>query len=628
MGWGNQCMPDKILNFDAKTNSKDGTAPVRDFVRTFFENARDRNQTKNEEFSRINKVYHAEMDMTNRDPNLSNIFVPKLYSTIETIVPYFVDALIGIRPYIPIELTQKKYADLSNAITDLLDAYLDDSNFFEQSIHMVKYVVPYGTAFLEALPDYETRKIVRSVPIMAENIDGMPMQMGTTTVTEMHRLLKLVIRAYAPWEIFQDPFARSLDPGQCRGLIKFRGMVSKRQLKKMAERGSFPDFDIDKLNYQTESLDRDDWSRKMALDIGVPLAKLDDDMGILLSYESEDRYIDLFDWEHVLRDQTNPYSRELGGHGGINLTKIINTNTPNPETSWYGIGEGKPLERICHYLNKHWNQTFDNHDMQNEGVIYYAEDAFSVDQLMMIGGNRIPADIGAGQKIQDVIYERPTPGLPRDFYAIPEVLDNMADETSGIHEITRGQTALKEQTAREAVLKRQAGESRIKLKIRMAERMGLGNFGLKALSHIEQFGTVDDFIEKIGSERASILPTVNPALYDGGYHFAFKGSQRMADAQIKRQDAKDLFQLMAMNPTVNQEWLANFVLDKYEVPESERRNAVRPDPQAMQIMAQMQAMGAAPGAETTRGISNGKTIGGAVGYTPTGRDANEKLAVG
>jgi hypothetical protein len=346
-----------------------------------------------------------------------------------------------------------------------------------------------------------------------------------------------------------------------------------------------------------------------------------------LSYESEDRYIDFWNWEHVLRDKDNPFSKQSGGHGQINLTKIVNTDDPNPETSWYGVGEGKPVEQLCHALNDNWNQTFDNHNMQNEGVIFYDEEAFNVDQLVMIAGNRIPAEIGPGQSIDDVFSERKTPGLPRDHYAIPEKVEDMIDQTMGQHNIMRGETEMRGQTAREAILKKGAGDKRVKLKIKMIEKMGLGDFGLKALCHVEQFATPDDIIDKIGVERAMLLPTVNPANMDGGYEFRFKGSDRMADAQIKRQDAKDIYQLMRGDPTVSARWLAARTLRQFEVPDTELREALRSDEESLQLQMLMEQAGAGGKAESTRGVSSGRTIGGAIGYTPTGRDSNEKLGV-
>jgi hypothetical protein len=574
-------------------------------------------------------MYRGNMDMSDKDPNRSNIFIPKLFSTVETIVPHYVDAIFGLRPYIPIEVTNRSDAGISDAQTDLLDTYLHEANFFGNGIQLFKYVTLFGTGYIEATPRFYTKKVKRLVPITSTDFNGQPVQLGMKLATEDKTYFGLCIRTYAPWEIYRDPSAKGIHDS--RGIIKFRAMVSKRQLKNMAKGGYFPDFDLEKLDNDFEAQKADDWSRRMASNLGIKLPETDDDLGLWLSYESKDRYIDLWNFRQVLRDIPNPLN-----HGEINLTRIINSSDPNPATEFFGIGEGKPVEVLLDALNDNWNQTFNNHNMQNEGVIFYDDDAMNVDQLVMIAGNRIPVTPPLGKSIQDAVWERPTPGLSRDHYIIPEKLELMIDQTSGINDIMRGEQG-GTQTAREAILRRSAGDSRMKLKIMIAENMGLKDFGEKAIQIIDQFATPEDIVSKLGPDRAALMPSANPADLDGSYNFAFKGSARMADAQIKRQDAKDIYQLAAGNGSIRQDWLADWLLTHFDVPDSERRKAVVPDEvlAQMQQMAQLQEVaaggsGLASGGkgESTRAVSNGTTLGANLGYSPSGRDKNEKLSMG
>lgn len=618
-------MPEaKILDFDAS-----GPEKTRDFVRTFFEHAREAQQYKMEEFARVNKIVNNQLDMEGRDPNRANIFVPKAQSTIETIVPYQADALFGLRPFIPIELKRKEYGSIGGAMTDLLDMYLDDANFLVKGLQLLKYVAPYGLGFIEATPDYVERTIKTMVPELMTLPDGTQVLVGARLEKQKKFFFQLGVRVYAPWEVYKDPFAKNLE--ECRGIIKFRGFTSKRELKKMAERGAFPDFDVDRLDADMATFEQDDWSKRIAQDLGVSIPKTDDDMGAWISFESNDRYIDMWNFTTVLRDIPNPYE-----HGKINLTRVVNGQNYNPWTEWWGQGEIKPIEQLVHALNENWNQTFDNHNMQNEGIIFYDEDAFNVDQLVMIPGNRIPTTLGAGKSVNDVIQERVTPGLQRDHYAIPEKLEDMIDMTTGVNEIIRGEAAKQSRTAREAIMMKSAGEARMKLKVKLCERMGFGDFGLKALSIIDQFATADDIIDKIGVERAMMLPTVNPMAIDGGFHFTFKGSDRMSEAQMKRQDAKDVFQISVGQPSVRQDWLMRFLLEKFDVNEDELRDAIIPD----EVVAQLQQMAleqaaqaelmqkAGGGAPSARSVSNGSVIGGSGGNTPFGRSQNENLGLG
>ena len=606
----------KLIDWDAK-----GDRTI-DFVRRFFEYSRDAQLYKHEEFERIYRLYRGELDMASRDPNRSNIHIPKLFSTVETILPNYIDAIFGMRPYIPIEVTNKSDAAISDAQTDLLDCYLAEGRFFDHGINLFKYSILYGLGYIESYPDFETRRIKRRIPQIMTDYNGNQVQIGEDHVEEDKVFFKLGIRTYAPWEIFRDPVARHMD--EARGIIKFRSMISKRQLKKMAESGSFPDFDIEKLDYDTDLMLKDDWGQRIAKNMGVKLPENDDDLGVWLSFESKDRYIDLWNFKTVLRDIENPYK-----HKKINLTRVINAVDPNPTTSWWGLGEGKPIEILCNALNDNWNQTFDNHNLQNQGMMFYDEDALSVDQLVAVAGNRIPVTPQPGMKIADSVWERPTPGLNRDHYAIPEKISYLIDDATGVTSITRGMEAQTAQTAREAILRRQAGDARMKLKIKIGEQMGLGDFGERTVCIIDQFATPDDIVSKIGPERAALIPSANPADVDGSYSFAFKGSDKMADAQIKRQDAKDVYQLTLADPAVNPQWRADWLLTHFEVPDQERRKAVYSQQEVAMMQQQAMLQEAAAGAgESTRSVSGGNTLGTNAGYTPSGRDQNEKLSMG
>ena len=610
----------KVLDFDAK-----GPKNTVTFMRSFFDASRRQTQSKNEEARRLYQMYRGQMKMTGKDVNMSNLFIPKLYSTVETIMPRYIEALLGVRPYIPIELTSNPNSASSEAMTDLLDVFLDESSFYWEMVKLSKYNIINGTAFIESMPIFVNRKNERQEPIISTDPFGREVQVGVKMVKEEVPTLKFLMRAYPQWEIFQDPYAKTLD--DARGIIKYRGMTSIRQIRAMAAQGAFPDFDLDSLDQGTDEKE-DAWSRQIATELGVPTPQTDDDMGVWLSYESKDRYIDIWNWKHILRDGPNPYSKENGGHGGINLTKFINTDDPNPVSSWYGIGEGKPIEQACHALNVNWNQTFDNHHMQNEGVIFYDDDAISVDQLVMMAGNRIPVDAGVNGTIKDAIYERPTPGLPADHYRIPAVISELIDETSGVGPPLRGDASSGDQTARESVLRFSAAESRIGLKIKMGEMLGLKDFGMKMLGHLNQFATVDDVVRKIGVERASSIPSLSPDSLDGQMNFAFKGSDRIKESQIQRQDAKDLMQLTVGNPFVRQDEMIDWAMEKFDMNDKDRKRLIRTEEEALQEQQQQAALEAGAEGTSARSVANGSVIGGSGGNAPTGRDNNEKLSLG
>lgn len=605
------------LDFDATGEEKS-----RRFVQQFFESSRSATLYKREEFQRIYELYKNVMEMTGRDARRSNLFIPKLYSNVETIVPLYHDALLGQRPYINIELSNNRSAEMGEAITQLLDEYLHEADFFYQTVKWIKYVLLYGTGFLEATPDFVTKKVKEAVPQFITDFNGNRIQVGRQLTDVEKTFFKLNIKAYAPWDIYPD-WAYGADTIEgCRGIVKFRGMVSKRQVKEMAKRGAFGDnFDVDGIDGNLEQLNEDDWAKRIATNIGVNLPHEDDDLGAWLSFESKDRYIDMWGFTTMLRDVDNPYN-----HGKINLTRTINTDDPNYFNAWFGIGEGRPVEQLCYALNDNWNQAFDNHNLMQQKVMLYDEEAVDVDQLAMIPGNRIPVTPGLNATAGDAVAELPVQPMTSDFYSIPGVMEGMIDGAMGVHDPLRGESS-GGKTARESILLNRAGTSRMKVKIRMGEQMGLKDFGEKAISIIDQFAGPDDIISKIGVEKASTLPAVNPEAFGERFNFVFKGSGRLADDLVQRQNALDLYQMMAERQTIDPVWLDDWVLEKFDVPNEERQKAiVDPKMQMLQqLLAQQQEQG---GAESQRAITDGRTIGGSGGNTPSGRSNTQNLTQG
>lgn len=612
------------FNFDAPRGNKDA---VIGLVRHFFEASRDAHRYKREEFQRIYDMYRQYQDLTNRDQYRSNFFMPFMYWMIESMAPVEIDALLGVRPYIPIEANQRQFSDISDAQTLLLDTMLEGSNFYLEMLKTIKLSIAYGMSAIEARPVFNTVTRTVQEPILMHNIDGTAQVVGQRPKTITKRLLDFAFTGFMPWNIYPDPNAKNLD--DARALIKFRGLISKRQVKALVEKHpkGFPDFDLDKLKPAMDQLREENWSRKMAQDIGVTMPEDDDDLGVWLSYESPERLIDTWNFGVVMRDIDNEFN-----HKTFNLSRVINMVDINDFSEWFGIGEGKALEMIQLALNKSWNQTFDNHEALQHGVVAYDEEMVDVEELSFVGGNRIAVNKQPGQSFEEAFWERPQQQLPSDHYLIPNTIERMGENTSGFHRPSRGETDVKTKTAREAILTKAGDDIRMKLKIVLMEKMGLGDLAEKLISHVEQFATVSDIVERIGVEQAMTLPSVNPALLEGGFTFAMKGSDRTAESQIKRQDAKDLYQLMVGRPTIRQDWLSKFVLNRYEVPEQDQRKAILPDEQMFRIMAIMAQMGISSGqgggGASTRLLSTGQTVGAQPGEAPSGRDQSEKLSLG
>lgn len=545
-------------------------------VEAAFTMAQNQQQVRNNQCQRDWQNFNGWIDMTKRNPDQANVFVPKPFIIVETKVPRNVRSVVGMRPYIPFESAREEYRHQSQLMQTMLDELLYRGGMYSKYNDAAKIKTLYGTSFVEALPYYD--QVIQKAVVLDDY--GQP----TITENEVFRL-RLRLRVYAPWEIYVDPYASNLeDKDGCRFVVKIE-LVSRRQLIALGQKGAYPDLDVELLSsvHAADSQDKaKHWGFAMLADMGIPLPEGDDDMGVLMRYESSEaggnRYIDIWNGLVVLRDIENPYK-----HGKINLSRHKHTSDAHPQNSFWGMGEMKPNEILFAMNNDTWNMTLNSHQLHNQPTTYYRKDAVHPDALVRTAGNRVAIDASNDRPISDSIEDAPMHPLPRDHYMIPHELERMIDMTSGIYDMQRGESPVKQSTASEAAMRREAGDIRLELEIRNSEAF-LADLGDKCLSHIDQFATIEDKIEILGQQAAMQLEYGNPNDLPGGYNYRFKGSARAANLLMKQRNLKELSQITLEHPNVMPGAYLEYIYEQFEVPQSDIKRFVIPD----QIMMQMQ----------------------------------------
>ena len=232
----------------------------------------------------------------------------------------------------------------------MFDWYLDKGGFFEKMVSGRKICRLYGTSFMEALP---YRELVWEKVLVPEIVMGQIV--GQTIQERQVDRLRFRIQELAPWEVYVDPFATNLEEkGGCHYVVKLL-LTRKSQIIDMAERGMYPGLNIEELEQNEGSKSAttgDHWGLQMVADLGITSQNIDEGVGVLMRFESEDRYIDLWNGRVVLRDIPNPFK-----YGMINLSRQINTMEAHSQNKFWGIGESKPNEILQHMLNDSWNLT-------------------------------------------------------------------------------------------------------------------------------------------------------------------------------------------------------------------------------------------------------------------------------
>lgn len=530
---------------------------------------------KFDEYSRADEDYRGHQDLTNRDPYLAYPSSPLPYSIIESQTARDIASLFSKTPFVPLGSLLDEHSDNARNLQDTLQCLFDLGNFKQEMTVAGKMRRLYGLSYIESLPFYDEVSVMEPFVVEA---GGVPIRADEEKQTV--RRFRLKFNSYAPWEIFRDPYAKTL--ADARWVIKVT-LASRRDLEQRAKRGDFGDnFDMSKLSdgQGPTKVPSDDWGQRMRQNLKLTSPQGDSDIGFWLRWESKDRYIDVWDFKSVLRDLQGdklPYN-----HKRVNLSALVNNYDPNPAMRFDGISELKPVESTIAMHNMTLAQLLNSHSMHNHKVLLYQKGKVAADQLVMRPGGRIEVTgLLGGQRLQDAVAEIPLAPLPSDAYAIPQMLEGMIRVAVGVFEQDEGQQG-KTQTATGDAIRRQQSDSRKGMTISMFE-WELEDIAKICFSHMEQFMEEPDWASIIGQERAKQMRFTNPNLIPGGCRYHFTGADRASEQLVKRRELIDLISIVGPKMA-----LLKKLFDQYNWTESEFEELVAEFQQEQQQATQAQ----------------------------------------
>ncbi|MFH1740213.1 MAG: hypothetical protein ABIH23_14490 [bacterium] len=473
-------------------------------------------------------LYNAYTDIRDRDPNMPNVSLPKIYSIVETKNPDKVSALFGRHPVFPIFSRRREFRPVTDVFSEVVDYLCGLGGLYEDGSLLCKLATLYGTSYIEAIPHYE--KVVEESLVRAK-------VGGFQKVSQEGYRLRFMFNVWAIWEILHDPIATSLrNQTSCRWVIKPH-LTTKRAIKQLYEEGSYPGLDLDQLESSKKSglgYRGEHFGHRMLQAYGLPQPAGDDDIGVLLRFESSDRYVDSWMGELTLRDGDNPYPKEKKGHGLINLSKLTNVQTPHTQQQWYGIGEAKPNEVLAAILNDSWNMTLLASAILSNPLMFYRKGGVNKDDMVFAPMQRIPVSGEKEKPISDNYDIYAGQALPPQHYEIPDRLERFMDLGSGDFGPGRGEGMRSGGgTASEAIIATEKGSKRQEGQFMLDEAGFKSDFLRKLLGHVGQFSQFGDVAEVVGPDRAMLAYVSNPADLPGGYNMEFSGSSRVRQRQTQ-----------------------------------------------------------------------------------------------
>lgn len=569
---------------------------------------------RNDAWERLYMRFHCKHDMTHRNVDRANLKLPKDYAVIMGKSPREVHALFGSRPYIPFDSKNKdeNIKEVARLQSDMLDELLYKGGFKQKAALWDMLKMLYGTGYMEAIPFFQDDIVNSIVPQQVMTPMG-PQVIGYARQTEAVKRLRLKLQVFAPWEVLVDPYATSLaEPGCCRYVIKLR-VVSKRQLKKMIEAGAYKGIDPKQIDDLPDSReDQEKWvGQHILAKRGLDQRDSDQDIGLIMSYESEERYIDVFDGRLELRDRDNPFDKMQGGHGLINLSKMVHNLDPHTDDHYWGNSEIEAVEQLSMLHDDLFNMTMDNANFMLQGKTYHDANIPSED-LVHQAGAKIAIDLLPGERVSDKVEDSFGQSLPSDFYRLQDVVSEYHDIATGHSRPNYGQQLQGQHTATEHMDIAQSGDERQELNVALAET-ALSDLGHKCLCHIDQFARPEDKVELVGEEGAMMLAMSHPKDLPGGWDFKYRGSDAVMNQALKQQNLTGMYQAgFKDSPFVRRGELESDMLYAFNM--GDRVDAIiRSEEEVMQMqmmMAQQQMMdegggGGGPSAQDMAGQDAG-----------------------
>lgn len=490
-----------------------------------------------------------------RTDGKANIFVPEVFSVIESIVPRIIDALFSTYPYVAVfgqdEADQAK-AKMQEA---LLNFQLDQRiGIVAKYVDFVRECLIYGTAVAKVPWRLEQRKVIRRAPGIRWAgpfpIPAMVPKQTTEVAYDDPDMEHIDIT-----DFFIDPQADSLERAR---YVIHRSWRDMEYLQRMAEQKVYGNVDHLKPG-AGEDVERGTQLRLSSIGLGGDGSEDPQDKPIeILEYWEADRVITVANRLTVLRDDPNPFWDKR-----LPFFAIRNYTKPH---EFYGTGEVEPNETQNYELNALRNQRL---NFLNQAI----EFMWKVLEGGDVNEEELKTRPGGIVHVQNMDDVQPLemPKLPDGAFAEDKAIREAIQNTSGVFDYAKGASPGRSETATTVVSLQQAAEQRFKLKIRLFEYTGLRELASFIVARNEQFMDRPKVIRVVGEEGAQ-FQKVTPEQIAGRFDFKPAGSavEPMANRQVKQDQWVKLYELLKEDPRVDPYELLKKVLEAYEVKDIEK----------------------------------------------------------
>lgn len=531
-----------------------------------------------DKWDRYYKIYRCYAE--GRKDNLSNLFIPFIFSLIETIEPRLVEAFISTKPWVGVLPVGPEDVPAAKAMGDLLQWQLEERiDFPTKMASWLKSCLIYGTSIgmvtwrLEQIERQKLSQVNIRLPGGFSVALWAGKQPVKETVYDDNDFQHIDLYSF-----FFEPRAQSVEDALYCGHLSYENLDF---LKRMEAEGLYQNVDLVEKSGTQEDSPMFKRLNNMGLGTASNVVQADPRSRIyeLMHCWENDRYTVICNREVVLRDGSNPYY-----HKRKPYVKI--TDIPIPH-EFYGMGEIEPAEFLQYGINDLTNAQIDYLMMSILGVFLVDETSRLTTADLKLHPRKI---IRVSE--QDNLRPWQMPPLDPAAFQMPSVLKMYIENAVGASDVPRGMPMPKGATATEVSTVQQMAEARFRLKIRLINQAGIRHIARLMAWNNQQFIRQPKIIRLLG-EDGMAFPSFTPELLQGNFDFLPAGvaEEPLVAKENRRNNMMLFYQLAKDDPMWKQRELRKRVAEALEIKDVDA--VLKTDEEIAQEQAAMQAQQAA-----------------------------------
>lgn len=514
-----------------------------------FETADKARATREDKWLTWYKMYRSYVD--NKITDRANLFIPYVYSIVETVTPRLIASIFASKPYIGILPVKAEMVENAKAMENLIDYQLNQKvGIISVTTSWIKEALIFGTSILKTGWEYEEDEVITEEPLV--QIMGIPI--GTRQVKRIEAVKDdPLVQHIDLWDFYVDPAGIDIDSADYCIHKVYRDISYLKEMEKLGVYRNIEEVTkaVSEQAYATGMNTRLSAIGMQSID--KPTDKIE-----LLEYWTDDRVVVVANRAVVIRNDENPYY-----HRKKPFVRLVDNLVPH---EFYGIGEIEPIEYLQYELNSIRNQRMDNINLIINRMWKVLRGAdIDPKQLRSRAGGIIEVD--DMEDIQALEMEN----VSASSYQEDEIIRRDMDNATGVNNYARGENTDRRETATTASILSQNANERFKLKVTLMEDMGMRRLGNFLVQLNQQFVDTEKAIRILGPDGMKYME-ISPEQIRGQFDVMALGSsvEPTVNKRQKLDGYINLYNLLKDSPYINHPELIRDILETADIKDVDR----------------------------------------------------------